>query len=126
MTDPILDCSGTNEITMYNAVFTELVNPRFSLNYAVGTNLLDSAMQDYAGNASRTWTAQFGPVGYHEKYHIEQIHDSVVKLAGAPITYDSGGVASTVKVLVTQFSFAFQEFSGTRYLGCNMQLVEVV
>jgi hypothetical protein len=110
---------------MHNAVFTETVNERFIPAYIPGSNLLDSSVQDYAGNASRAWAIEFGPVGYSDKYHIESIHDSVVKIALAPMTYDSGGSASTVKCRVAQFTFAFREFVGTRGLGCVMQVVEV-
>jgi hypothetical protein len=129
LADPILDCGGTNEITLYNSVIEESWAGRWDLSSGVfpGADYIDSASIQSMGKAPRSWIVICGPITYSAKYHLEQMGNAMspVKLASAPITYDSGGAASTVKVVVAGFGLRFMEVAGTRVLGAQITLVEV-
>jgi hypothetical protein len=116
-------------VTLYNAEVQQSGIDHIMLNIAPGVDLVDSAgIQTARTTPSRVWDVVATPVGYLEKYRLEQNWKLTHVLTfTAPMTYDSGGVSATATVIISNapiFSFPKIQDS-TRKLMVTLKLVEV-
>jgi hypothetical protein len=131
MTDSCrLDSGGTNEVVLPNAMVVEDVPTRWVATYAPAVDYYDSALAASAGKPGRVFSLMAVGIGFHVKYHLEQIaaDSAPVKFRDHAVMFDSSGDSATaaVKVIPVNPHFAVGGAStDTAVWSFSCQLVEV-
>jgi hypothetical protein len=126
-----LDSSGTNEIVLPNALVTEDMPGRWLVQDVPGVDYFDSGMAQFPGKPGRSFSLNAVGVGYHAKYHLEQIsYDSApVKFRDHVIMYDSGGDTGTAAIKVVMMNPHFEvggASTDTAVWAFKCSLIEVI
>jgi hypothetical protein len=130
MVSVVIDSGGTNAVTLVNCLITEDLASRWSIGHAVGGTGYDSALSAADGSNGRAFSVFSAGLGYHAKYHLEQIgRDSApVNFEGHPVMYDSAGDSATAAIKVVLLNPHFEvagASTDTAVWSFTCQLVEV-